>query len=299
MKKLIAILMTLMVALTGAAYADMTFEAVTLEEPPVNASDRMFLIEFVEPDSTLSYALVGAGSGTGAFESFGIDMNDYEEGYKRIWQFLTLMEPAVTVVGSPNLSFAPGADRLYTEVCMDGELIAQVAGLNVFAVISENAANLVPSIDDACSVAIWNSRGIVSYPMYAGSDNLCPHCGRFDDGSDEHDTVINRYCKEGHTECMGNPIHHCDECGRDYECSKSGSHTVCAECKQPWCYKDKGDHKELDCGHRGCQVYGREADHAKCAGCDGYLCDGKDHNHITEPETEPTPDVGDEPSFGE
>lgn len=297
MKKLIAILMTLMVMLTGAAYADMTFEAVTLEEPPVNASDRMFLIEFVEPDSSLSYALVGTGSGADAFESFGIDMDDYEEGYKRIWQFLTMMEPAVTVVGSPNLSFSPDAKALYTEISMNGEIVAQAAGLNVFAVISEGAANLVPEIDDKCSVTIWNSEGIVTYPMHAGNGNLCPNCGRFDDGSDEHDTVINRYCEEGHTECMGNPEHHCEDCGHDYECSKSGSHTDCAECKQPWCYKEKGDHKELDCGHRGCQVFGKEADHAKCAGCSGYLCDGKDHNHVPAPETET--EFGGAPSFGE
>ena len=93
--------------------------------------------------------------------------------------------------------------------------------------------------------------------------------------------MISEYCKEGHTLCMGDPEHYCDPdeggCGDYYPCSRSNSHTPCAKCGKLWCYKEHGDHKELACGHRGCEVYGEEEAHAQCAACGGYLCDGQDH----------------------
>lgn len=293
MKKLIAILMTLVLVLTGAAFAEQTF--MTLEEPPVNATNRYVLIEFVEPDSTMSYVLLGAGTGAEVFSSFGIDMEDYGKGYERAWQFLSMMEPAMTIVGNPNLDFHPDVNGLYTEVSANGSVIAKLAGFEVFAIISEEAADLVPAISDECNVVIWNSNGTVAYPMNGGAHTVCPNCGLIDDGSDVHDTVINRYCKDGHTECMGNPVHYCEACEHEYECSKSGSHTECAECGKMWCYKEEGDHKETECGHRGCVVFGNEDAHKACEGCDGYICDGEDHEHTVVEETESE----DEFEFGE
>lgn len=292
MKKLIAILMTLMLVLSGTAFADQAF--MTLEEPPVNASNRYALIEFVEPDSSFSYVLLGSGTGAEVFSSFGIDMEDYEKGYERAWQFLSMMEPAMTIVGSPNLNFHPDVNKLYTEVSANGNVIAQLSGFDVFAIISEEAADLVPAISDNCSVVFWNSDGTVAYPMNGAAGTVCIHCGKLDDGSDVHDTVINRYCKDGHTECMGNPMHYCEECEHEYECSKSGSHTKCAECGQPWCYKEEGDHKEAECGHRGCVIFGNEDAHELCEVCGNYLCDGEDHEHAASeaPETEAKPEDG-------
>ena len=302
MKKLIAILMTLMLTLTGVALADEAL--VSPEATPINASNRYVLIEFVEPDGSLSHVLLGAGTGAEAFESFGIDMDDYAEGYAQVWQFLSMMEPTITIVGNPNLDFHPDVNNLYTEVSANDNVFAQLAGFDVFAIISEEAADLAPDISDGCSVVLWNSTGTVAYPMNGSASAICPHCGQIDDGSDVHDSVINRYCQDDHTECMGNPIHHCEACGHDYECSKSGSHTKCAECGQYWCFKEKGDHKEEACGHRGCVIFGNEEAHAHCEICDGYLCDGKDHSHTAEdaPETgedDETNAEGDETEFGE
>lgn len=287
MKKCMVYLMVLVLALTGAAFAEPLVTPVTLEQPALVASDSLVLVEIIGADSSLSYILLGTGGGLDVFSDFAVDMNDYEEGFERVWKFLSSMTPNVTVSAGDSLVFGAMNDSVpgttYTEVSINGEVVAQLSGLEVFGILSGNGAGIVPVINDLCSVVIWTENGNAAYPANGAQvTGLCANCGAIDTGSDEHDTLISRYCKDEHTVCMGEPMHFCEGCEQEYPCAKSGSHTECAVCGELWCYKEKGDHKELDCGHRGCEVFGHETEHAKCSVCGEYLCKGT-HEH---PETE-------------
>lgn len=304
MKKMIGILMIMVLVLTGTAFAETVVMPVTLEQPVLTASDSCVLVEIVEADSNLSYVLLGTGDGLDVFDAFSVDMNDYEEGYDRVWKFLSAMTPNATINGAGDLHFNAMNDSVpgttCTEVIINGEAVARLSGLEVYAILSGEASDMMPVVNELCSVVLWTNTGSIAHPA-SGAEiaSLCVNCGKIDTGSDDHDTLISRYCEDEHTVCMGDPIHYCEGCEQEYPCSKSGSHTKCAVCGELWCYKEEGDHKELECGHRGCEVFGHEIDHAQCLSCGAYLCDGKDHEHPAVddgeaeiPETE-TPETGD------
>lgn len=262
MKKVIGLMLALVVALTGFAFAE------TLTLTTNETADGYMLVSFLVLDEE-SYALIGAGDGSDAFEAFGSAEKTYAECYADFWAAMSLLEPVKTAVGyASEMKFAPSSDGKNTVVTVGGETIATLSGTEAFAILSENAGDSV-TVDTACDVHVWTGANAVG--------GRCLNCGQIDDGGKEHDEAISVFCEEGHTKCMGDPMHKCDGCGREYPCSKSNSHTECAKCGELWCYKDEGDHKELACGHRGCEAFGQEAQHAKCAACSGYLCDGKNH----------------------
>ena len=271
MKRLFGIVMALVIALSSIALAE------TVNQP-VNPEDRYVLVRF-EMDGEESFVLLGAGDGIEAFETFASEDELYAKRFESFWTTVSKMEPNVTVMGEmEEMSFESSLDGEQTVVSINGEAVAELDGLESFAIVSGSLEEVKVVADDDCEVRIWTSEAVHGYVDGELQEmNVCPNCGEFDDGSAKHHTVISAFCEAGHTQCMGDPIHHCDVCDRDYPCSKSNSHTTCIKCGKAWCYKEHGDHKELACGHRGCEVYGHEDEHAKCPGCDGYLCDGKDH----------------------
>lgn len=110
------------------------------------------------------------------------------------------------------------------------------------------------------------------------------------DGKEHSTELISQFCNADpqHTQCSEDVMHFCDPaiggCGKTYECSESGSHTICVACKNLWCNKSGGSHVTPDCGkvaHRECVL--KDAfnanEHKKCNGCNGYLCDGANHDH--------------------
>ena len=271
MKKFIGMMLALMLAVTGLALAETVAK-------PVETAEGYLLVRFEYADDE-SLALIGSGDGTDAFDAFASDDDTYAERFEDFWKTLSLLEPTLELQGSiANLGFESSLDHSLTMVTLNGVVVAQLKGLETFAIVSGEEQ---PTIDEDCTVRVWAKAGT--------GDSICPNCGQIHDGSAKHDTLISEFCDEGHTVCMGDPIHHCDECGKDYPCSKSNSHTTCAVCGRPWCDKSEGDHVELECGHRGCEVYGEEDEHAKCETCGGYLCDGEDHEHPDE-----LPDEGDD-----
>ena len=269
MKKLIGVMLALMIAVTGFAFAETTAQ-------PVKTSEG-YLLVCLEYGDQETLALIGSGDGIDAFNAFASDKVAYAERFEDFWKVMALLEPAVALNGSiENLSFESSLDNSMTMVTLNGVVVAQLEGLDSFAIVSGKE---LPVVKEGCDVRIWAEASVTG--------SVCPNCGEVDDGSDKHDDEISKFCDENHTKCMGDPIHHCDDCGRDYACSKSGSHTKCAVCGEPWCNKSEGDHVELECGHRGCEVYGEEDAHAKCEICGEYLCDGENHEHPEEqPDTE-------------
>lgn len=268
MKKWIAAAVALIWLLSCAGLAESVAGPVALE-------DRSLLIRFDDSGSE-SYVLIGAGDGTEVFDAFASSGDDYDARYASLWSALSLLEPALTVDGALDALGFESVNGAATVVSVNGVEVAELADTDGFAIFSEEVDldGVDLAIDDACEVSLWQSESEFSV---ADSLNICPNCGEVNDGSSEHTTLISEFCDEGHTLCMGDPIHHCDSCGEDYPCSKSNSHTTCIVCGEPWCYKDHGDHTEQACGHRGCEIYGHEADHAQCPACGGYLCDGEDH----------------------
>lgn len=109
----------------------------------------------------------------------------------------------------------------------------------------------------------------------------------------EHDRVYgNEFDYEGHTACLEEVEHFCEDCGRTYTCEFSNSHVKCIKCGNMWCYKEEGDHTETSCGHRHCEIHGNYKKHAKCEGCGKYLCNGRNHSGcvaVSAPTSAPTP----------
>lgn len=266
MKRLFRMILALVVAATGFAFAE------TLQSS-AEPQEGYQLVRFETADGE-SLALIGAGDGTDAFETFASDDSTYAERFEDLWKALSMLEPVETFETTPEgLGFEPSLDGTLTMVTVDGKVVSRISGLKSFVILSGDGK---PTVADGCEVNVWTASS--NPATVVGSDTkICSHCGRIDDGSAEHDTLISSFCDEGHTECMGDPVHHCDACGRDYVCSRSNSHTTCAKCGKAWCDKSEGDHAELDCGHRGCEVYGEESAHALCAACGKYLCNGDDH----------------------
>ena len=290
MKKCICLCLALLLVLGGAALAENVIggadgpTSIYLAPTVVTPEDgRYVLIARAETDGTYSYALVGAGTGEEAMALFG-GAGASEERIAAFTRFAAALEPAVTLES--------GADPLVISRSEDGGIsfsagaleLVRVEDGTVFAIVTGSFAQQEISVEEGCAAYIWDEDGVLEYGVgstVGETINVCPHCGRPDDGTSRHHTVISEYCKEGHTLCMGDPEHYCDPdeggCGDYYPCSRSNSHTPCAKCGKLWCYKEHGDHKELACGHRGCEVYGEEEKHAQCEACSGYLCDGKDH----------------------
>lgn len=290
MEKCICLCLALLLVLGGAALAENVIggadgpTSIYLAPTVVTPEDgRYVLIARAETDGTYSYALVGAGTGEEAMALFG-GAGASEERIAAFTRFAAALEPAVTLES--------GADPLVISRSEDGGIsfsagaleLVRVEDGTVFAIVTGSFAQQEISVEEGCAAYIWDEDGVLEYGVgstVGETINVCPHCGRPDDGTSRHHTVISEYCKEGHTLCMGDPEHYCDPdeggCGDYYPCSRSNSHTPCAKCGKLWCYKEHGDHKELACGHRGCEVYGEEEAHAQCAACGGYLCDGQDH----------------------
>ena len=260
MKKILGVILAMVVAVTGFAFA----EGLNAE------TESGYVLVRFRALSGESYALIGSGSGADAFEAFASDEDTYAERYADFWKTLSLLEPAKTLNAAfADLKIGVSEDGKNSVVSLNGETIVGIDGLESFAIVY--GSDEMPAVDEACTLNLWTK------DSGAAGGTICPNCGRIDDGSDAHDEVISPFCAEEHTECMGNPEHHCDECGRDYVCSKSNSHATCAKCGQPWCDKSNGDHTQPECGHRECEISADEAAHAQCAACEGYLCDGEDH----------------------
>ena len=273
MKRLIALCLCLCLTLAcGAALA----------QSVVAPGDRYVLIARQETDGSFSYALVGMGDGADAMELFGGSSATNDQRMEAFESFASILQPAITLEGGVDALDISRGEGGELRIGVGGETLVELTGDSAFAVVTGSLAPV--TVGDGCTVRIWSANGTREYGATATtgeSVRVCPNCGRVDDGSSIHDTLISQFCKEGHTKCMGDPEHYCDPadggCGHHYECSHSNSHTRCIKCGKLWCYKAHGDHKELACGHRGCEVYGEESAHAKCAACGGYLCDGKDH----------------------
>lgn len=231
------------------------------------------LVRFETADGE-SLALFGAGDGTDAFEAFASNDSTYSERFEDFWKTLSMLEPVKTFQTAPgSLGFESSLDGTLTMVTVDGQVISRISGLKSFVILSGDGK---PTVSDGCDVTVWTASS--NQATVVGSNaKICPRCGKIDDGSAAHDTLISSFCQQGHTECMGDPVHHCDACGRDYVCSRSNSHTTCAKCGKAWCDKSEGDHAEQDCGHRGCEIYGEESAHALCVACGKYKCDGGNH----------------------
>lgn len=113
-----------------------------------------------------------------------------------------------------------------------------------------------------------------------------------------HDEIYgNGFDPEGHTACLEQVEHTCEDCGRTYTCEFSNSHVRCIKCGNMWCYKAEGDHTEASCGHRYCEIHGNYKEHAKCEGCGKYLCNGKDHSGCVAPDPTPAPEATPSPAF--
>jgi len=274
MKKIFASILVLMLALTGLAVAE------PIAAPAANGA-AFTLVHFVEEATATtpaseSYALLGAGNGDDAFALYGLNNADYAASYAALWQNVTAsLQSTITIDGAfESLIFTVAQDAAAgvekTIVVMNGENVLEVEGLAAFVMLPQSLGAIVPQIDEACEAYIWTPEGLYE------AVELCPNCGNAMIGS-SHTTEISAFCKEDHTLCMGDPIHVCNGCGRSYECSHSNSHTKCIKCGELWCYKAEGDHKEEDCGHRGCEIFGEEEKHEKCVGCGKYLCNGKEH----------------------
>ena len=217
-------------------------------------------------------------------ELFGGASGSNEERLAAFERLAAALEPAITLDGGEEALAVSSTQQGGLAFSVGLQTLVELEADEGFAIVTGSFAESAPSVAEGCEVRIWAADGTRDYGAsntVGSSVNVCPHCGREDDGSAKHHTLISEFCEEGHTQCMGDPEHYCDPedggCGQYYTCSHSNSHTRCIKCGKLWCYKEHGDHKELACGHRGCEVYGEEEKHAQCAACGGYLCDGKDH----------------------
>ena len=270
-----------------------------------------------DENGTISYALVGAGDGTEVLNAL-LDADarklDYADMFSRLLETVTKFTPARTFVSSAPFDFTGRLDAQgdvngqpvpNMDVRFTGETLGTLAGNRAFVFATGSLAGQFPTVlGDGFSVTLWTPEHILSFAAdgqtvapdetvvfettvnangQIGQARLyCPNCeALYLAGDAAHTASISRYCKEGHTKCMGDPEHYCDPddggCGRTYKCSHSNSHTKCIKCGRLWCDKKHGNHTEAPCGHRYCEIYGREEAHGKCPACGKYLCNGKGH----------------------
>ena len=222
MKKLLALVLSAALILSAAALAETT----------AHPQDRFLLIRF-EDAGTQTYALLGAGDGTQAFSTFAPESGAYETRFAGFWAAVSQLEPALALDGKvTSLAFLLSGNGNGLLVSLDGVAIAELNGTQAFLITSDSIASEAIFRAADCDLRVWTPEGVSGAEMDAAS-NLCPHCDQVDDGSAKHRTPISEYCELGHTKCMGDPIHHCESCGKDYPCSKSNSHTTCAKCGEP------------------------------------------------------------------
>ena len=290
MKKVFCLCLALLLALGGVALAEAIIggadgpTSVFVTSQAITPEERYVLIAREEANGAYSYALVGAGNGEEAMELFGGTSGKGGERIAAFERLAAVLEPAVALEGgSGPLTIAKTQDGDIA-FSVGGQALVELEDSTAFAIVTGSFADPQPSVEEGCEVRIWDKDGAREYrasSTVGEAVNICPNCGKVDDGSSKHHTPISEFCAEGHTKCMGDPEHYCDPanggCGSTYKCSHSNSHTRCIKCGKLWCYKEHGDHKELACGHRGCEAYGEEGKHAQCTICGGYLCDGKDH----------------------
>lgn len=294
LQKLLCLCLALVLALGGAALAESVIggadgpTSILVSSQALNPGERYVLIARNDEDGARSYALVGAGDGTEAMELFGGASGSNEERLAAFERLAAALEPAITLDGGEEALAVSSTQQGGLAFSVGLQTLVELEADEGFAIVTGSFAESAPSVAEGCEVRIWAADGTRDYGAsntVGASVNVCPHCGREDDGSAKHHTLISEFCEEGHTQCMGDPEHYCDPedggCGQYYTCSHSNSHTRCIKCGKLWCYKEHGDHKELACGHRGCEVYGEEEKHAQCPACGGYLCDGKDHTLAT------------------
>jgi len=187
-----------------------------------------------------------------------------------------------------------------------GALAAETGGswttTNPAVVIVDGEGNVTAVGVGEADVYFTDADGNVTMTHVTVTDLNCPHCGEYVDESNssdhapcmscgmfacqegydglDHETIINQFCdrEPQHRACASYREHHCEHCGRDYDCSLSGSHTTCKMCKLPWCDKTtRGNHKTPDCGnsdHRPCMLGSKydEDDHEWCRYCKKYKC---------------------------
>ena len=205
MKKLLAAVLAAMFLFSTAALAETT----------ANPQDRFLLICF-EDAGTQTYALLGAGDGTQAFNAFAPESGTYETRFAGFWAAVSQLEPALTLDGkATSLAFLLGGNGNGLLVSLGGTIIAELNGTQAFLIASDSIASEAVSRAAGCDLRVWTPEGVSGAETDAAS-NLCPRCGQVDDGSAKHRTPISEYCELGHTKCMGNPLHHCASCGKDY-----------------------------------------------------------------------------------
>ena len=290
MKKLLCLCLVLLLALGGAALCESAIggadgpTSIFVSAQALTPGNRYVLIAREEENGAYSYALVGAGDGEEAMDLFGGASGTSAERIAAFERFASALEPAITLDGGKEALAVSSTQQGGLAFSVGLQTLVELEADEGFAIVTGSFAESAPSVAEGCAVRIWAADGTRDYgasDTVGSSVSVCPHCGRPDDGSAKHHTLISEFCEEGHTQCMGDPEHYCDPenggCGQYYTCSHSNSHTRCIKCGKLWCYKEHGDHKELACGHRGCEAYGEEEKHAQCPACGGYLCDGKDH----------------------
>lgn len=115
---------------------------------------------------------------------------------------------------------------------------------------------------------------------------VCGEEGHYVCDGQDHETILDEFCpneENPHRVCMaGVATHECASCGETYACEDSGSHTTCIACGNAWCYKDEGDHFTPKCGkieHRPCMLDGKfnTSEHRRCRHCNALRCNGVKH----------------------
>ena len=154
---------------------------------PVRASGRdRFLLICFEDAGTQTYALLGAGDGTQAFNAFAPESGTYETRFAGFWAAVSQLEPALTLDGkATSLAFLLGGNGNGLLVSLGGTIIAELNGTQAFLIASDSIASEAVSRAAGCDLRVWTPEGVSGAETNAAS-NLCPRCGQVDDGSAKH-----------------------------------------------------------------------------------------------------------------
>ena len=169
MKKLLAAVLAAMFLFSTAALAETT----------ANPQDRFLLICF-EDAGTQTYALLGAGDGTQAFNAFAPESGTYETRFAGFWAAVSQLEPALTLDGkATSLAFLLGGNGNGLLVSLGGTIIAELNGTQAFLIASDSIAPEAISRAAGCDLRVWTPDGVSGAETDAAS-NLCPRCGQVD-----------------------------------------------------------------------------------------------------------------------
>ena len=168
--------------LLAAVLAEMfLFSTAALAETTANPQDRFLLICF-EDAGTQTYALLGAGDGTQAFNAFAPESGTYETRFAGFWAAVSQLEPALTLDGkATSLAFLLGGNGNGLLVSLGGTIIAELNGTQAFLIASDSIASEAVSRAAGCDLRVWTPEGVSGAETDAAS-NLCPRCGQVDDG---------------------------------------------------------------------------------------------------------------------